>query len=234
MRNPYKCIYSSSYDRGLLHLLDIWSDIKKQVPEAELHIFYGWNLFNAVYGEGGSGPNPERQAWRDKVQAKMDSLDGVFHHGRVGQKELIEQIKSSGLWTYPTDFYEINCISALQAQAYGAIPVVINYAALKETVQYGVKVEGDIYDPEVKNQYKEALVKALTDHTWQEQVREPMMKWAQENYMWERIAKQWHTDLFKPDTELKEAMDTILKHDVKLARYMPVQMQKKYGINESY
>ena len=29
----------------LQHLLDMWPDIKKQVPAAELHIFYGWNIF---------------------------------------------------------------------------------------------------------------------------------------------------------------------------------------------
>lgn len=48
-RNSYWCMYCSSYDRGLEHLLKMWPEVKKQVPEAELHVFYGWQLFEKFY-----------------------------------------------------------------------------------------------------------------------------------------------------------------------------------------
>ena len=46
-RNPYAVIYGSSYDRGLEQLLEMWGDVKKEVPQAELHVCYGWNTFDA-------------------------------------------------------------------------------------------------------------------------------------------------------------------------------------------
>ena len=46
MRNNKLCIYGSSYDRGLEHLLKLWPDVIKEVPNAQLRIFYGWILFD--------------------------------------------------------------------------------------------------------------------------------------------------------------------------------------------
>ncbi len=87
IRNNYRIIWSSSYDRGLDILLKMWPDIKKAVPEAELHVFYGWQLFEFFYRN-----NPERMAWMGKVNELMKQ-DGVTHHGRVPQHELKEEIK---------------------------------------------------------------------------------------------------------------------------------------------
>jgi len=189
MRNQFKVIYTSSYDRGLQHLLEIWPEVKKEVPKATLDIFYGWKLFVQFYKD-----NPASMAWKDKMD-KLMQQDGVTDHDRVSQEDLVKEIETSAIWAYPTHFGEINCISGLKAQAYGAIPVVINYAALKETVQFGIKVEGDIYDKEVKDAYKKALIWALNNKDWQEEVRKPMMDWAK-GYKWANIASQWDS-IFK-------------------------------------
>jgi len=184
MRNQFKVIYTSSYDRGLQHLLEIWPEVKKEVPEATLDIFYGWKLFVQFYKD-----NPASMAWKEKMD-KLMKQEGVTDHDRIPQEELVKEYESSAIWAYPTHFGEINCISGLKAQVYGAIPVVINYAALKETVQFGIKVEGDIYDKEVKEAYKKALIWALKNNKWQEEVRGPMMEWAK-GYKWSNIASQW-------------------------------------------
>lgn len=222
--DPLSVFWGSSYDRGLSHLLDIWPEVIKEVPQAKLHVFYGWNLFDAVFGPNGSGPNPERQAWKAKMEGKMNQ-PGVIHHGRVAQRELLEWVGKCGIWAYPTDFYEINCITALQCQALGAIPVVINYAALKETVQFGEKVDGDIYDPDIKKLYQERLINLLKNPDEQGKIRSEMMNWARSNYSWEFVARQWH-ELFNEDN-VKEAIHVILKHEPKLSEFMPLQ----YGSN---
>lgn len=190
MRNPYKVITTSSYDRGLEHLLQMWSDIKTAVPEAELHVFYGWLLFDRFYGD-----NPERMAWKAKME-KLMAQDGVIHHGRVSQPEIAEEMKTSGIWAYPTHFGEISCISAMKSQIYGCVPVVVNYAALQTTVQYGVKVDGDIYDKETKEEFKKELISLLQDHKRQGEIRKPMMKWAKKNLSWAKVATQW-SEVFK-------------------------------------
>lgn len=188
-RNLKQVIYTSSYDRGLEHLLEVWPDVKKEVSDATLDIYYGWQLFDRFYRD-----NPASMAWQEKVKKAMNQ-DGVTDHGRIPQPELKKVMLTAGVWAYPTHFGEINCISAIKAQAYGAEPVVVNYAALQETVQFGRKVEGDIYDQETKDEFKKQLIDALKN-PMPEEKREEMMKWAQEKYSWEKIAKDW-SKLFK-------------------------------------
>lgn len=188
MRNPQACIYTSSYDRGLEHLLKMWPEVKRAVPKAELHIFYGWQLFEKFYKD-----NPGSMAWKDKMDEMME-YDGITHHGRVPQPKIEKWYKKCGIWAYPTHFGEISCISAMKAQAYGAIPVVVDYAALQTTVQHGVKVEGDIYEKETQQEYQKELIKLLKDTDRQEKIRKPMMEWAKKEFSWSKIAKQWSNE----------------------------------------
>src|SRR3990167_3088802 len=188
MRNPHQLIWQSSYDRGLQWLLEMWPEIKKQVPEVTLRIFYGWNLFDFIHSN-----NPERQAWKKKMDQMMQQ-DGITHVGRVGHKELQKVNEESGIWSYPTDFGEISCISAMRAQIGGAIPVVSDYAALKETVQYGVKVPLDepykCRTKEWQETYIKALVKVLNADA-NEGGRQEMMAWAKDKFAWSSVAAQW-------------------------------------------
>ena len=105
-RNPNRIIYGSSYNRGLEHILDMWADIRKECPMAELHIFYGWNTFDSMNAD-----NQDLMRWKEKLIAKMQQ-PGVIDHGRVGHKKLLEEYAKSSIWAYPTFFKEINCITA--------------------------------------------------------------------------------------------------------------------------
>lgn len=225
MRNNKAIIYTSSYDRGLEHLLKIFPEVKAVEPLAELHIFYGWDLFTRFYRD-----NPASMAWK----AKMDELmkaDGITHHGRVPQTAMKEWIERSGIWAYPTHFGEISCISAMKAQAWGAIPVCVNYAALETTVAFGKKVEGDIYEKETQDIFKEELIKAVQDDEWQEKVRPEMMKWARNRFSWEKVAQQWTAEFNNDD--LVEAAEKIIRKDPKMGQYLPVQLQTRMGMEQT-
>ncbi len=188
-RNNKRIIYTSSFDRGLQHLLEMWPEIRKAVPDAELEIFYGWQLFDKFYAG-----NPASMAWKAKM-VEMMGQEGIVKHGRLTQPELEKEMRTCGIFSYPAHFGEINCISAIKAQAFGCEPVVINYAALRETVRYGRKVEGDIYDDETKEEYKKQLIDALK-HPMTKPKRVKMMQWANKIYKWSTVAKSW-SDLFK-------------------------------------
>ena len=181
MRNNKRVIYTSSYDRGLEHLLALWPKVKEAVPEATLDIFYGWTLFDKFHKD-----NPSSAKWKERM-LEMMKAPGVTEFGRVSQEAIAKEMSETGIWAYPTHFGEINCITALKAQAYGAIPVVVNYAALKTSVQFGAKVDGDIYDPEVKETFTQELIKAL-NKDWD---RQEMMDWASKKFPWSEIAKHW-------------------------------------------
>lgn len=121
-----KVIWSSSYDRGLQQALEIgWPIIKAAIPDAEFHIYYGWNLFDTVHRN-----NPERMAWKAKME-KLMKQPGVFHHGRVSQKELIQAKSEALVHFYPSTFEEIDCIGVRESAAVECIPVTTDYAALK-------------------------------------------------------------------------------------------------------
>lgn len=179
-------IYASSYDRGLDYLLGVWPEVLKEAPEATLDIYYGWENFDKTRKD------PDSQAWKAKVTEAMNQ-PGVTHHGRVGQEELCRAMAAAEVWAYPTDFWEISCITAMRAQATGATPVCTDFAALNETVQYGLTVSGvnDLggMSDSVLESFTAALVKALKEPN--EEDRQQMMAWAQDYYTWERVAKQW-------------------------------------------
>lgn len=180
----HKLLWCSSYDRGLQHLLKLWPFILEKYPDATLDIAYGWNLFLTGYQD-----NPERMAWKDRMDELMKQK-GITHHGRVSKDKLNKITSECGIWAYTTDFDEINCISALNCQLLSCVPCVINRTALKETVSSGVKVEGDIYDPDVKEEYLKQLLTLMGDKKkWEEESKKG--KLFAKDYLWERVAKEW-------------------------------------------
>ena len=179
----HKLLYCSSYDRGLIHLLKMWDKIIEKYPDATLDIAYGWDLFDKGYSN-----NPERMAWKDRVNKLMEQKR-ITHHGRISKDKLNDLTKKCGIWAYPTDFDEINCISALNCQLYGCVPCVINQAALKETVGSGIKVEGDIYDPEAREEYLNKLLDLMGSDKWTEESQRAIK--FSDGYQWEKIATLW-------------------------------------------
>ena len=73
----HKLWYQSSYDRGLEHLLFVWSDIRRAIPDATLDIAYGWDIFDSIFRD-----NPERQEWKKNMIMLMDQ-PGIKEHGRL-------------------------------------------------------------------------------------------------------------------------------------------------------
>jgi len=190
-RDPHRCIYMSANERGLRLLYDIWDDVRKEVPDATLDVYYGWHSFDAVNRD-----NPERLAWKASMVARARELPGVTERGRIGQDELNKEIFKSGIFAYPCIFPEVNCITAQKAQAGGAVPVTSDFAVLNDVIEFGDKVhleEGKI--EEFIEEYKQALIWWLKHPKKQEQQRGPMMAWARSKFDWAQTAKQWNKEM---------------------------------------
>jgi len=157
-RDPLRVIYSSSQDRGLDIILEsIWPKVIEAIPEAELHLYYGWNnidKFTPMY--------PHLADFKKRVLEAQANTAGVVQHGRVNQKELAEAFQKSSVWLYPTYFTETYCITAIEAQLGGAIPVTNHLAALKETVSSGIILSEDVRNPEVQELYAKAVIQILS------------------------------------------------------------------------
>lgn len=187
-RDPHKMVYTSSHVRGLAYLYEIWPEVKAAVPDATLDVYYGRESYDAVH-KG----NPERMKWMDDMIQKAKDLEGVTDYGKVGQDKIMDAFQRAGVWPYPCPFPEIYCITAIKAQACGAVPVASNYAALDETIQYGHKQDFKEFDDNDLLLYKESLIWWLTHPEEQEKIRPEMEAWARTN-SWQKIAESWNDD----------------------------------------
>lgn len=150
--------YFSAYYRGLEPVLKLWPEIRKQVPDAELHVAYGWNSWLELEGEND---------FYIRVSKMLKDLEdqGVVHHERLSHEDLAKLMDRTQVWGYPTEFKEIHCITALKAQQARCFPVTTNVAALDETVQSGVKLDTQVFysDEYQQKKYVNAVVEALKD-----------------------------------------------------------------------
>jgi glycosyltransferase involved in cell wall biosynthesis len=136
----------------------MWLKIRKQVPDATLDVYYGWESWVGLEGE---------DDFYQRMEAKFEKYKeyGVTVHGRVSHQELADAMKEIQVWAYPTQFTEIHCITALKAQEAGCYPVTTNVAALAETVQSGDKLATKkIYIDEYQQQkFIKKVVEALKE-----------------------------------------------------------------------
>lgn len=135
VRHPHRAIYSSSPDRGLAEAVAAWPAVRERVPDAELHVYYGFDNWERSLELGGENGIPHcSRASLEALKKAVASTPGVVMHGRVNQKELAEAMLGAGVWFYPTWFSETSCITAMEAQAAGLWCVCPPLAALAETV----------------------------------------------------------------------------------------------------
>lgn len=187
-RDPCQVIYASSYDRGLINLLNIWPKIKAAVPQATLKIFYGTvtmdRMIEMRMQQGDINGANQMKQFKSQLFNMIAKCEGVQELGRISQDELYKKFAESGIWAYPTQFEEISCITAMQAQALGAVPVCTPFAALNETVgKYGIKAQLD--------KYADALIYALQNPDDIKARRKPMMEWARDEYDIVKLAQEW-------------------------------------------
>jgi glycosyltransferase involved in cell wall biosynthesis len=175
-----RVVYSSSPDRGGDIVLEVWPEVRKHVPDAELILTYP-RWFELV---------------AERFQLAAEHLDRIRRlleqpgvsrvEGGLGQKRLAHLMRSSMVWVAPSyytpgglKFEETSCISCMEAQAAGLVVVASNWGALTENVRYGTLLDGDPGEVggEWRKQFVSGIVRGLTDPVAQQaaQVTGPEM-----------------------------------------------------------
>jgi glycosyltransferase involved in cell wall biosynthesis len=203
-----RLIFASSPDRGVERLLHLLPRIRATVPDVELHVYYGfetWKKMSEGYGDRES---------LSRIKHYMDLLTGpmrqpgVHFHGRVGQQELAEAYLASKVWAYPTWFSETSCISAMEAQAGGCVPVTSGIAALNETVRHGFIIPGAENTTEYADEFVRVVVKLLTNEIVREEYAAAGRRWAISSLGWDQLATEWEA-MFLQTLESKSAGNKI-------------------------
>jgi tetratricopeptide (TPR) repeat protein/glycosyltransferase involved in cell wall biosynthesis len=207
-RNPKRVVYSSSPDRGLDVILEgIWPKVVEAVPDAELHVYYGWNNFDLFAPQ-----YPSLAEFRAKVERLILDSKNVVQHGRVPQDQLAEEFLKSGIWLYPTYFSETYCITAVEAQLAGLVPVTNTTAALSEVVRAGHLIDGDVRDPAVQQKYANSVIMTLQNPP-DEIVRSdihhlaPALSWATIAALW--AENLWEGELSSGERPLRSGAGSL-------------------------
>ncbi len=139
---PFRCVYASSPDRGLVTLLKLWPELVETEPSAELHIAYGWNTIDKYIQMG----HLHLAGLKAEVNTLLERTPNVKWRGRLPQDQLAQLYQESYCWLYPTTFLEVSCISAMESMAGGCVPITSAAGALKETIgDAGIVVTGNAY-----------------------------------------------------------------------------------------
>lgn len=134
-----KCIHTSTPERGLSLLLDIWPDIERAKLLKDKGIQPELHLFSSFRGWGTSEQDNENMC--KDVYARIDVMKAeglhIVNHKHVNAAALQIHMMEADLFLYPTNFNETFCLSLTEARYAGAIPVVSNRAALAERISSG-------------------------------------------------------------------------------------------------
>ncbi|MEG3436616.1 glycosyltransferase [Pannus brasiliensis CCIBt3594] len=180
-RLPYRLVYASRYYRGLESMLrDGWPIIKREIPEAELHLYYGFTKRDDA---------PDKREARDRLIALIEASPGVVDRGMVGYRQLIEEKARSAIHYYGCTYREIDCISARESAVVGCVPVVTDFAVFQEK-DYCVKVPGEPADPATQQALAWKVVELLKNPDRLQQERERCRAIAARD-TWESSAAAW-------------------------------------------
>lgn len=142
---PYKFIYSSFPNRGLLQLLELWPIIINSFPSASLHIY------SDVNGKWVNNIAPDDMKECKRLLELYKNFN-INYCGWVDKKTLAESWLTADVWFYPCTFTETFCLTALEAAITKTLVVTNHLGALQNTVgDRGVIIQGDPRTNEWKN-----------------------------------------------------------------------------------
>jgi len=199
-KDPYLMLNTSSPDRSIGTLIELFKEVKKRVPQIKMRWAYGWNVFDSAHANDG-----QIMAWKADVMKRMDETEGWESLGRVNHDEVAKLYQEAVILAYPTEFYEIDCISVRKAQLAGCVPITTDFAALKETNKFGVKIHSEktkdnwckdyqyhfgLEDDQAKKEWVDKCVETLQNppDTFD------MRVWAKK-FNWQAIAERWNDEL---------------------------------------
>jgi glycosyltransferase involved in cell wall biosynthesis len=201
VRNHHVAAWTSSPDRGLHRLLEIWPEVRTQTPDAELHVFYRFDPWYQQFKDD-QGKAGARARYINVCFSTLgrNGENGVYLEGPRSNFELVNFLKGTGVLPYtcePMSFTEGFSVSVMDACAAGVLPIISTIDAI-----------GDIYDgivPQItaEGEWKErrrhwisSIHRAMNDGLEHARVTGQALKWSDAfgyknvALLWERLLSQ--------------------------------------------
>ena len=182
-----RLIYSSSPNRGLEYVPVLFQELRKHHPDVELHVFAGLDIYNTDRPYAG----PE-VAQLNAMTEMLKKIPNCHVRGNVTQKALAREFMRSGILFYPLKVPETCCITALEAQVAGCVPIVSAMGTLAETVgSAGVLVPGTPGSKEHLVSFLNATHTVLSDDALWRELSTIGMEQTRGNNSWPVIATRF-------------------------------------------
>jgi hypothetical protein len=175
-KEPFRFCWTSSYERNLAENLEfVWPHIKKAIPTAEFHIYYGDDFL--------------QQGLKDRLES-LYLLPGVTHHGRTSIQKIATEKKRSMFHLYITDTpAEIDCISVRESAASGCIPIISSKSVFAERDGFHVSVDNVSDSVQMKNAAEKIIELALDKERSLALSQE--VKGSSLIFGWQEVADRW-------------------------------------------
>lgn len=184
-----RLIYSSTPYRGLKHLLTIFPELLKKHPDAELDIFSAYDVYREKPGVSTYHPAAEKEF--EILSAQFAELPNTTLRGNVKQSQLAREFMRSAILAYPNTFEETSCITVLESQAAGCVPVTSRKGALPESVgDAGILIEGEPGSAAYNAAFLDALDRLCSDDGLFEKLSKRGQERAKE-FDWLNIAREF-------------------------------------------
>jgi protein O-GlcNAc transferase len=187
---PPWLVYASVPYRGLEVLLDMFPEIRAQVPDARLAIFSSMKIYQNAAGSDSDRYRPLYERARQTA--------GVEYFGSVPQPELAQWLQKASVLAYPNTYRETSCIAVMEAMAAGCRVVTSDLGALPETTAgFARLVPPDFQNPANRRQFVDETVAVLreaqTDPNGVEKFLRGQVDFVNQNYTWPNRAQEWLT-----------------------------------------
>ena len=187
VRIPHRFIYTSSVERGFLHVLRMIPSIRARYEDATFELFVNMALLS---DEMIQLLDAKQVILNDATSIYQSGVENVHLHSRVSPDQLAVELAMSDVWLYPSTFLETYCIGAVEAMAAGCLVATVDLGALPEIVEDRGVVAKSV------DTLLEELYPVLDDPVRKQAMVEKAQDWAWKQDMYS-LAREWETRLFK-------------------------------------
>ena len=184
-KDKINLIYHTTPWRGLVHLLKVFKSL--DLENVELNVcsstkIYG-KKFDDVLGK----------QYKD-IFDECSNTKNVNYLGFVKNNNVIELLKKTHIYAFPSVWPETSCISAIESMAAGCEVVTTNLGALYETcAPFGTFVGFDRNFENLEKKYRVTLINSIKNF-WSEE-NQKKLKLQQESinlvYSWDKRSMEW-------------------------------------------